>query len=129
MSIRVNRVLSKQQNIAGIPADIFLPIVAFDTVAIILCCLLFGLPIIPVAILCLTIDIVWAILVAKGVWRFLGTFYHPPRYIRRNDRYTPFLQELLDYDNRPQTQKSQGKKRRTHSRKRAGTSRSTRGRI
>ena len=96
MSIRVNRVLSKKQNIAGIPADIFLPIVAFDTVAMVFLCLCFGLPAIPLAICCLTINIVWAILVAKGVWRFLGTFYHPPRYYRRNIHYNPFLQESVD---------------------------------
>ena len=69
MSIRVNRVLSKKQNIAGIPADIFLPVVAFDTVAMVFLCLCFGLPAIPIATCCLTINIVWAILVAKGVWR------------------------------------------------------------
>ena len=112
MSIRVNRVLSKKQNIAGIPADIFLPIVAFDTVAMVFLCLCFGLPAIPIATCCLTINIVWAILVAKGVWRFLGTFYHPPRYYRRNIRYNPFLQELLDHDSRP-SQKSKAQKRRT----------------
>ena len=128
MSIRVNRVLSKKQNIAGIPADIFLPIVAFDTVAMVFLCLCFGLPAIPLAIFCLTINIVWAILVAKGVWRFLGTFYHPPRYYRRNIRYNPFLQELLDHDSRP-SQKSKAEKRRTRPRTRQRASRPARRRI
>jgi hypothetical protein len=36
MPIRVNRVLSKKENIAGIPAEIFLPIISFDVVAIII---------------------------------------------------------------------------------------------
>jgi hypothetical protein len=67
MAIRVNRVLSKKQNIAGIPADIFLPVIAFDTVVMIFLCLMFGLPAIPIAIFCLTTNIVWAILVAKGI--------------------------------------------------------------
>jgi hypothetical protein len=131
MAIRVNRVLSKKQNIAGIPADIFLPVIAFDTVVMIFLCLMFGLPAIPIAIFCLTTNIVWAILVAKGVWRFLGTFYHPPRYYRRNVHYSPFLQELLDRDSRPsqKSQKSKAKKRRTHPRTGQRASRSARRRI
>jgi hypothetical protein len=128
MAIRVNRVLSKKQNIAGIPADIFLPIIAFDTVVMIFLCVCLELPAIPTAIFCLTINIVWAILVARGVWRFLGTFYHPPRYYRRNIRYNPFLQELLDHDSRP-SQKSKSKKRRASSRQGQRTSRSARRRI
>jgi fatty acid desaturase len=122
MAIRVNRVLSKKQNIAGIPADIFLPAIAFDTGAGVFLCLVFGFPFLPILFLCLIINIVWAILVARGVWRFLGTFYHPPRYYRQNIRYKPFLEELIDHDSRPRqktekrkltTRKGQGKRRRS----------------
>jgi hypothetical protein len=98
MPIRVNRVLSKKENIAGIPAEIFLPIVSFDVVAIVILCIFFSVPFLPVVFICLTINIVWAILVSKGTWRFLGTFYHPPRYYRQNIRYTPFLDELMNDD-------------------------------
>jgi fatty acid desaturase len=100
MAIRVNRVLSKKQNIAGIPAEIFLPIIVFDVVAGIVFWIFFSAPFLPVVFICLTINIVWAILVARGTWRYLGTFYHPPRYYRQNIRYTPFLDELMN-DDRP----------------------------
>jgi hypothetical protein len=106
MAIRVNRILSKKQNIAGIPADVFIPAFAFDIIFGVFGCLLFALPPIQVAVFCITLNIVWAILVAKGVWRFLGSFYKPPRYYRSNIRYQPFLQTLIDNDSRP----SKGKK-------------------
>jgi hypothetical protein len=114
MAIRVNRVLSKKQNIAGIPADIFLPIIVFDVVVGIVFCLIFSVPFLPTVFCCLIINIVWAILVARGVWRFLGTFYHPPRYYRQNIRYKPFLDELIEYDSRPQ---KKTKKRKATARK------------
>jgi hypothetical protein len=123
MTIRVNRVLSKKQNIAGIPADIFIPILAFDVLAGILLCLVFSVSPMPVAFFCLIVNVVWAILVAKGVWRFMGTFYHPPRYYRQNIRYIPFLQQLLEHDNRPQ---HQTKKRRAITRKGQRKGRTTR---
>jgi hypothetical protein len=101
VAIKVNRILSKKRNIAGIPADVFIPAIFLDVVFGIFGCLMFKIPPIPLAIFCLTLNIVWAILVSRGVWRFLGTFYHPPRYHRVNIRYKPFLQELLDCDRRP----------------------------
>jgi hypothetical protein len=66
MPIRVNRVLSKKENIAGIPAEIFLPIISFDVVAIIILCIFFSVPFLPVVFICLTINIVWAILVSTA---------------------------------------------------------------
>lgn len=113
MPIKVNRILSRKRNIAGIPADVMLPAVLFDGIVMVFGCLSFKLPPIPLAVFCLTLNIVWAILVARGVWRYLGTFYHPPRYFRANIRYKPFLQELLDRDSRPiQTKSKQRRSRR-----------------
>jgi hypothetical protein len=101
VSIKVNRILSRKKNIAGIPAEVMIPAILLDGVVMVFGCLSLQLPPIPTAIFCLTLNIVWAILVARGVWRYLGTFYHPPRYFRANIRYKPFLQELLDRDSRP----------------------------
>jgi hypothetical protein len=111
MSIKVNRILSRKKNIAGIPYDIILPALILDGLVAVFGCVSFGLPWIPTAIFCLSINVAWAILVARGVWRFLGTFYHPPRYYRANNRYKPFLQSLQDHDNR--AQKAKVKRRRT----------------
>jgi fatty acid desaturase len=110
VAIKVNRILSRKRNIAGIPADVFIPAVFLDVVFGIFGCLMFKIPPIPLAIFCLTLNIIWAILVARGVWRFLGTFHHPPRYHRANIRYNPFLQELVDRDSRP-IQSKQKKRR------------------
>ena len=112
MSIKVNRILSKKKNIAGIPADVMIPMGLFDLLVGVFGCLMFKFPPMPTAVVCLTINVTWAVLVARGVWRFLGTFYHPNRYYRANIRYDPFLQRLADYDNRPQKAKTANRKRR-----------------
>jgi hypothetical protein len=110
MPIRVNRVLSKKANIAGIPADVFLPCVALDFIAGIVLCVYLQFPFINVALCCLALNITWAILCAKGAWQFLGTFYHPPRYYRQNIRYEPFLDRLI-YE----SPKKKSKKRKSRS--------------
>lgn len=112
MAIKVNRILSRKRNIAGIPADVMIPVLLLDILVMIFGCVTFGFPWIPTAVVCLTINVAWAILVARGVWRFLGTFHRPYRYYRANIRYNPLLQFFQDYDNRPQKAQQAKRKRR-----------------
>jgi fatty acid desaturase len=112
VSIKVNRIFSRKRNTAGIPADVMIPALLLDILVLIFGCVTFGFPWMPTVVVCLAIDVAWAILVARGVWRFLGTFHHPSRYYRANIRYKPFLQFLQDYDDRPQKAKQAKRKRR-----------------
>jgi hypothetical protein len=89
--IKNNRILGRKPGIAGIPADVFIIAITMDLVIY-----LFTIQILQMgwqvfALTCIIVDGTWVILTLRGVWRFVGLFFKPPRYFRANIPYRPQL--------------------------------------
>jgi hypothetical protein len=89
--IKVNRILTKKPGIAGIPADIFSIAIGLDLILYLFLVQVFHLGWQVFIFAVIVVDGTWIILTLRGVWRFVGLAFKPPRYIRANIPYTPQL--------------------------------------
>jgi hypothetical protein len=89
--IKVNRILTRKPGIAGIPADVFIFLMAFNLVLYLFLIQMLNLNLQIVITIALVINGTWITLTLRGVWRFVGLFLKPPRYIRANIPYRPIL--------------------------------------
>jgi type IV secretory pathway VirB3-like protein len=87
--IKVNRILTRKPGIAGVPADVFIFVMVIDLVLYLLLIQLLNLNLQVAITIILVIDGTWITLTLRGVWRFVGLFFKPPRYIRANIPYRP----------------------------------------
>lgn len=85
--IRVNRILSRKPGIAGIPADVFIIALGLDLLLYLFLVQVFHLGWQPFALAVVVVDGTWIMLTLRGVWRFVGLVFKPPRYIRANLPY------------------------------------------
>jgi hypothetical protein len=85
--VKVNKILSRKASIAGIPADVFGFVIAIDLVLYLFLCQMFGVSLVHFGVVCIVIDGTWVVLTLRGVWRFVGLAFRPPRYFRANLRY------------------------------------------
>ncbi len=87
--IKVNRILTKKPGIAGIPADVFIFLMVFNLLLYLFLIQLLNLNLQVAITIALVIDGTWVMLTLRGVWRFVGLFFKPPRYVRGNIPYQP----------------------------------------
>ncbi len=85
--IRVNRILSRKPGIAGIPADVFIIALDLNLLLYLFLVQIFHLGWQPFTAAVVIVDGTWIALTLKGVWRFVGLWFKPPRYIRANLPY------------------------------------------
>ena len=96
--IIVNRILSRKAGLAGIPADIFIITLGIDLLLYLFLVQIFHLDWQLFALAVVVVDGTWIALTLKGVWRFVGLWLKPPRYIRANIPYQPQLPPAADFD-------------------------------
>jgi hypothetical protein len=89
--IRVNRILTRKPGIAGIPADVFMVTIGIDLLLYLFLVQIFHLDLQLFSLITIVIDGTWIILTLRGVWRFMGLVFKPPRYVRGNIHYQPQL--------------------------------------
>jgi hypothetical protein len=89
--IVVNRILTRKVGIAGIPADVFIFTLAVDLLLYLFLVQILNLQWQVFVLFAIVIDGTWIILTLRGVWRFVGLIFKPPRYIRANISYRPML--------------------------------------
>jgi hypothetical protein len=89
--IRVNRILTRKPGIAGIPADVFIVTIGIDLLLYLFLVQIFHMDLQLFSLIVIVIDGTWIILTLRGVWRFMGLVFKPPRYVRGNIPYQPQL--------------------------------------
>lgn len=85
--IVVNRILTRKVGIAGIPADVFIFTLAADLLLYLFLVQILNLQWQVFMLFAIVIDGTWIMLTLRGVWRFVGLIFQPPRYIRANVPY------------------------------------------
>ena len=94
--IVVNRILTRKVGIAGIPADVFIVVIGIDLLIYLFLVQVFKLNLYIFSFVIIVIDGTWIMLTLRGVWRFVGLIFQPPRYIRANIDYQPMLPSQLE---------------------------------
>jgi hypothetical protein len=96
--IVVNRILSRKAGIAGIPADVFIIALGLDLLLYLFIVQIFHGNWQIFALAVVVVDGTWIALTLRGVWRFVGLWFKPPRYVRANIPYQPQLPPAADSD-------------------------------